>query len=149
MEPAIDTQQAGVDSTEEPRPPAFSGGVVRWWRLAYALEFLLAITASAILWSEVGGQVHLEMMPWYLKLGALVAFASAIVRFTMAVVNHEAMWNAASLRWLMAMLALAGAMFAVTLYYHLHEPADDSDDEEGMSTSIEMRGSARLGDLAS
>jgi len=46
-------------------------------RLAYATQFLIALIAVFVLWSEVGGQVHLDLMPWYFKLafGAGAAFA--------------------------------------------------------------------------
>jgi len=37
-------------------------------RLAYATQFLIALIAVFVLWSEVGGQVHLDLMPWYFKL---------------------------------------------------------------------------------
>jgi hypothetical protein len=38
-------------------------------RLAYATQFLIALIAVYVLWSQVGGQSHLDLMPWYLKLG--------------------------------------------------------------------------------
>ena len=38
-------------------------------RLAYVSEFLLALLAILSLWSEVGGQGPLDLMPWYTKLG--------------------------------------------------------------------------------
>jgi len=37
-------------------------------RLAYATQFVIALIAVFVLWSEVGGQVHLDLMPWYFKL---------------------------------------------------------------------------------
>jgi hypothetical protein len=42
-------------------------------RLAYVAEFLLALIAIWTLWSQVGGQGHLDLMPWYDKLGLSVA----------------------------------------------------------------------------
>ena len=38
-------------------------------RLAYATQFLIAVIAIYVLWSQVGGQSHLDLMPWYVKLG--------------------------------------------------------------------------------
>ena len=38
-------------------------------RSSYMLEFLLALVSISELWSQVGGQGHLEMIPWYTKLG--------------------------------------------------------------------------------
>ena len=50
-----------------------------WVRLAYVVEFLLALIAVGLLWSEVGGQGHLDLMPWYQKLVLTVALAWVIV----------------------------------------------------------------------
>jgi hypothetical protein len=36
--------------------------VVSWLRLGYAVEFLVALLAILNLWSEVGGQGHLDLM---------------------------------------------------------------------------------------
>jgi len=38
-------------------------------RLAYATQYLIAVIAVFVLWSQVGGQSHLDLMPWYVKLG--------------------------------------------------------------------------------
>lgn len=94
-------------------------------RLAYVSEFLLAVLAILSLWSEVGG--HLDLMPWYTKLGLIVGLALAAVMGTAAAVSHENPWNPRTLAWLVMVLLLAGAMAATTYYYHLHE-SDDSDD---------------------
>jgi hypothetical protein len=107
-----------------------------WERLAWTGEFLLATAVAAIVWSEAGGQVHLDMMPWYLKLAPLLAFGWSTVRYTMALVEQPSAWGVRSVRWLAAMLSLGVAMFAITLYYHLHEPVDDTDEDEGVSTSM-------------
>ena len=40
-----------------------------WSRLAFVTEFLVALVAILELWSQVGGQSHLDLMPWYTKLG--------------------------------------------------------------------------------
>ena len=72
-----------ADAPETAAPPAQTQEL-HWARLAWAGEFLLAITAATIVWTEVGGQVHLDMMPWYLKLLPLLAFALCCVRFTIA-----------------------------------------------------------------
>ena len=36
----------------------------RYLRLAYATQFLIAVIAVFTLWSQVGGQSHLDLMPW-------------------------------------------------------------------------------------
>ena len=62
-------------------------------RLAYATQFLIALVAVFVLWSEVGGQVHLDLMPWYLKLGLGAGAAFAAVKATSAAVSREYAWN--------------------------------------------------------
>ena len=97
-------------------------------RLAYVAEFLLALIAALMLWSQVGGQGHLDLMPWYDKLGLSVALALVTVLGTMSAVGHERAWNARTLAFLIMGLLIAGAMAAITYYYHVHE---DDDDEGG------------------
>jgi hypothetical protein len=97
-------------------------------RLAYVSEFLLALIAALMLWSQVGGQGHLDLMPWYDKLGLSVALALVTVLGTMSAVAHERAWNARTFAFLLMALLIAGAMAAVTYYYHVHE---DDDDEGG------------------
>ena len=53
-------------------------------RLVYALEFLLAVVSVLELWSQVGGQGHLEMIPWYTKLGLTLGVALAAVMATVS-----------------------------------------------------------------
>ena len=47
---------------------------MRLIRLAYAAQFLMALVTVFVLWSEVGGQSHLDLMPWYLakKVGTVL-----------------------------------------------------------------------------
>src|SRR5712691_4430075 len=94
-------------------------------RLAYVAEFLLALIAALMLWSQVGGQGHLDLMPWYDKLGLSVALALVTVLGTVSAVGHERAWNGRTLAFLLMALLIAGAMDAVTYYYHVHE--DDND----------------------
>lgn len=97
-------------------------------RLAYVSEFLLALIAALMLWSQVGGQGHLDLMPWYDKLSLSVALALVTVLGTMSAVAHERAWNARTVAFLLMALLIAGAMAALTYYYHVHE---DEDDEGG------------------
>src|ERR1035441_9251861 len=69
-------------------------------RLAYATQFLIALIAVFVLWSEVGGQVHLDLMPWYFKLAFGAGAAFAMVKATAAAVSHEHPWNGQTLKWL-------------------------------------------------
>lgn len=102
-----------------------------WLRLAYVAEFLLALVAILEVWSEVGGQNHLDLMVWYAKLSFTVGLALVIVLGTMAAVSHERAWNAKTIACLLLAIALASAMAAATYYVHVHENDDsgDSDDD--------------------
>jgi len=103
-------------------PPSFS-------RLAYICEFLLALLAITVLWEQVGGQGHLDLMPWYDKFALIVALALATVIGTMAAVSHERAWNGTAVACLVIAILIACAMGAVTYYYHVHE--EDEEPENG------------------
>ena len=103
---------------------------VSWLRLAYAFEFLLALLAILTLWGEVGGQGHLDMMPWYTKLVCLMASAWCTVRLTAGLVEERKIWNRRTLVWLSGLILVATAMAAITYYYHLREDTDEQDSEE-------------------
>lgn len=100
-----------------------------WLRFAYACEFLLAVLAVFVLWSQVGGQGHLDLMAWYWKLGLGTGASTAIVGLTAALVHEERLANRRTAVWFLAILLLAGAMAAVTVYYHVHEVIDEPDEE--------------------
>ena len=104
-------------------------------RLAYMSEFLLALVAILTLWGEIGGQGHLDLMPWYLKMVLTVAMGLVTVAGTASAVARERAWNAHTIIYLLLAVALAGAMGAATYYYHLHEDDDDSNDQ-GLATSV-------------
>ena len=101
-------------------------------RLAYVSEFLLALIAALMLWSQVGGQGHLDLMPWYDKLSLSVALALVTVLGTISATTHERAWNAKTFAFLLMALLIAGAMAALTYYYHVHE----EDDDEGDGTNV-------------
>ena len=75
-------------------------------RLAYTTQFLIALVAVFVLWSQVGGQSHLDLMPWYLKLGLGAGAAFAAAKATAAAVSHDHTWNGATLKWFGITLAL-------------------------------------------
>ena len=109
----------------------------RFLRIVYVAEFLLALIAVYTVWSEVGGQGHLDQMAWYLKLpiGTLMAYAT--VRATSAAVSNEHAWNSRTLRWtgiVVLLIALAGA---ITYLTHIYEPADE--DNQDQTTTSMMR----------
>lgn len=100
----------------------------RFVRIAYAVQFALALMAIFEVWGQVGGQGHLDLMPWYSKLLLAVALALAVGKATAASVRRDRFWNRATVAWLAGALALMVAMGALTYYEHLHEPADDEEE---------------------
>jgi hypothetical protein len=120
--------------------------------MAYALEFLLALIAIFTVWSEVGGQGHMDLLPWYIKLACSLSMAWCSVRFTAAIVEHEKTWNQHTAVWFIGMILVAIVMGGITYYYHLHEVPDEPDTDENTSTSIilpqpwEFRASATYAD---
>ena len=103
------------------------------FRLAYICEFLLALLAISVVWGQVGGQGHLDLMPWYDKFVLSVALALVTVLGTAAAVSHERAWNGTAIACLAIAILIVCAMGAVTYYYHLHEDDETSDTENGVA----------------
>ncbi len=108
-------------------------------RLAYTTQFLIALIAVFLVWSQVGGQGHLDIMPWYLKLALATAVALATVRATISAVSREPAWNGGTLKWLGIVLALSVACGLATYYYHLYGESDENDEGDGDSISLLQR----------
>ncbi|HXB71717.1 MAG TPA: hypothetical protein VNY05_26000 [Candidatus Acidoferrales bacterium] len=104
-------------------------------RLAYATQFLIALIAVFVLWSQVGGQSHLDLVPWYLKLVFGAGSAFAAVKATAAAVGRERPWNGQSLRWLGVTIALLVCCGLASYYAHLNEETDEGDQPEAGSLS--------------
>src|SRR5947208_13962829 len=68
----------------QPEPPPLNR---TWLRLAYMVEFWIALIAVFVAWSQIGGQAHLDLMAWYIKLICGVAMAFCAVRMTIAIVE--------------------------------------------------------------
>ena len=98
-------------------------------RLAYISEFFVVLIAVLMGWSQIGGQSHLDLMPWYDKLVLSVSLSLVVVLGTVAAVRQDKAWNFKSVTCLIAALLIACGMAAVTYYYHVHE--DDDDDDAG------------------
>ena len=98
----------------------------RYLRIAYAIQFVVTWMAVLTIWSQVGGQGHLDLMPWYSKLLLPAALSLAAVKATAAAVRRDRIWNARTSRWLAAALALIATMGLLTYYEHLHEDADEA-----------------------
>ncbi|HWZ30007.1 MAG TPA: hypothetical protein VNX18_01660 [Bryobacteraceae bacterium] len=116
-------------------------------RLAYMAEFLLALVSITELWGQVGGQGHLDLMPWYVKLGFVAGLALTTVAGTASAVAHERAWNAKTVACLLIALLLAGGMGGVTYYYHVHENDDaDNGEETNVATAGLRAGTCAAGD---
>ena len=96
-------------------------------RLLYIIEFFLALLAILALWSQAGGQTHLDLMPWHLKLALGLAMAAASVKATAAAVGNHRAWNRFTIAWLAIVVLLGIVMGMITYYYHLNEPRDEDD----------------------
>lgn len=108
-------------------------------RLAYTTQFLIALIAIFVLWGQVGGQSHLDLVPWYLKLVFGAGSAFAAVKATAAAVGRERPWNGQSLRWLGVTIALLVCCGLASYYAHLNEETDDGDQPEAGSVTSAVR----------
>jgi len=98
-------------------------------RLAYSALFLIAVIAVFVTWSQVGGQAHVDLLPWWIRLGLGSAMALAIVRATAAAVGGEKAWNGQTLKWFGLTLALGIGMGLATYYAHMYLEESDVEDE--------------------
>jgi hypothetical protein len=124
-EPPAAVQSKVIQSTPE----------MFWLRWAYALEFLIAIIAIITLWGEVGGEGHLDLIPWYTKLAGILGWSWCCVGLTAGVVEQKKIWTGRTIRWLLSIILLTAAMAGITYYYHLHEEPDDGG-EDTTATSV-------------
>jgi hypothetical protein len=126
MNPSEVDERLEVLAEAPPAPTPWSPSLLR---LGYALEFLIALIAIISVWSEIGGQGHLDLMPWYIKLACIAGLAWCSVRFTAAIVEQKQVWTRRTISWFAGILLFCVAMGAITYYYHLHEEQDDGDDD--------------------
>jgi hypothetical protein len=129
---------AAVEHTPPPpqnTPPTIAPS---WLRLAYSIEFLIAMLAVFTLWSEVGGQGHLDLMPWYAKLVCGVAMSWCCIRFTAGLVEEHQAWNSRSARWFMGLIGITIVMAGLTYYYHLQEAPEQPDNDDNTATSVKV-----------
>src|ERR1035438_9378653 len=105
-------------------------------RLAYSTLFLIALMAVFVLWSQVGGQSHLDLLPWWVKLVLGVAAAYGVVRATAASVAGDRAWNGHMVRWLGLTLAALAACGYASYYAHMNlEENDDADQSQDTTVS--------------
>lgn len=107
-------------------------------RLAYVVEFLVALVAIFTAWSEIGGQSALDLMHWGWKLGFGLLLSGAIVAYTSSVVSADSWWTVQSARWLSAIVLLTLAMAAVTYFYALQVDTGESDETSTAALSLNV-----------
>jgi hypothetical protein len=100
------------------------------------IEFLVALIAIFETWSMAGGQGHLDLMPWYARLGYTLGLALVIVMGTMSAMAHESAWNAKTIACLVLALMIVAGMGLTTYYFHLHE--NDDQPQGGDDDSITL-----------
>jgi hypothetical protein len=105
-------------------------------RLALTIEFLVALVAIFETWSMAGGQSHLDLMPWYARLGFTLGLSLVIVMGTMSAMAHESAWNAKTIACLVLALMIVAGMGLTTYYFHLHE--NDDQPQGGDDDSITL-----------
>lgn len=103
-------------------------------RLAYTTLFVLALLALFVVWDDVGG--HLDLMPWYLKLGLGAGAAFALVKATASAVGHERTWNGRTLRWAGILLALLIGCGLASYYYHVYDEQQNDDQDENLTSRL-------------
>jgi hypothetical protein len=108
----------------------------KYLRLAYLVEFFVAVLAIFTAWSEIGGQAALDLMPWGWKAGLGLGLSAAAVGYTSAAVNEETRWNARTAKWLSLICAIVLGMGLVTYFYVLQEDSTDTTGDQENVTSF-------------
>jgi membrane protease YdiL (CAAX protease family) len=113
-------------------------------RLAYTTQFLVALLAVFEAWSEIGGQNHLDLMPWYLKLVLGGGAAFATVKATASAVSQERPWSGRTLRWAGILLVLLVGCGLASYYFHLYGEQNEDQQDESLTSSV-LRCGSRAG----
>lgn len=106
-------------------------------RIAYAIEFLVALVACFECWSQIGGQAPLDLMPWWIKLLLATAFAATVVRLTVVVVRTS-FPSMLTVRWGVAMVLVVAVMALTTYYYYLQIPPEEDNGDSPVATSFSL-----------
>jgi hypothetical protein len=105
-------------------------------RLAYATQFLIALITVFVLWSQIGQQTHLDLIPWYLKVGLGGGAAFAVVKATAAAVGGQSPWNGRTLKWLGILFVMLVGCGLSSYYVHLYGETDEED--EGQTSNLPL-----------
>jgi hypothetical protein len=105
----------------------------RLLRAIYGIEFLIALVAGLQFWSYVGGQTHLDYIPWFWKFALSLGVAAAAVKITIAPTLRQA-W-----KWILLLALLLTAGGLLSYYAHLNEPQDEDDtQDQDLPTSLKI-----------
>ena len=108
--------------------------------IAYATQFLIAVLAICELWSQVGGQSHLDLLPWHVKLVLVAGASFAVVKATAAAVSNEQAWNAGTLKWLGIVLVFVVGCGVASYYSHVNlEEQPDQQEQDAASSVGELK----------
>ena len=94
------------------------------------LEFLVAIDAVFTLWSEVGGQYHLDLMFWPWKLGLGAGAAALITLITGQLARNDGRLTRRALMFSSLLIAVVLMGGVLTYYYHINEPTQQDEDAD-------------------
>jgi hypothetical protein len=130
----VEEPKKEVAEAEAPEPTPTPEAL--WLRWGYSLVFLIAVIACITLWGEVGGQGHLDLIPWYTKLVCILGWCWCCVGFTAGIVEQKIFWTRRTIWWFTGIILLTIAMGGITYYYHLHEEPDDGSDDTTATVSI-------------
>lgn len=128
-----------VASAPAPEPVS-SLGSASLLKLAFVVEYLIALQTILLVWTQVGGQGHMDLLPWYLKLSCIALTAWCLVEFTAALVREPQGWSRSARRWFIVVVLLSVAMASITFYYHLHEIPDEPDTDQTSAKSVRNSG---------
>lgn len=104
-------------------------------RILLAIEFLVALPAVFSLWSQAGGQYHLDLMFWPWKFGLGLAAAVLFTMITSEFLRSNGRWTRRGILLASMLVTILIAAGLVTYYYHLNEPpADEGDDGQTQLT---------------
>jgi hypothetical protein len=97
---------------------------------------MIALIAVFVLWAQIGGQSHLDLMPWYLKLVLGGGAALAAVRATIFAVSGVHAWNGSTLKWVGILIALLIGCGLASYYFHMFGESDDEQDDESVTSQM-------------